>query len=85
MGYALLEFSYTFHKFMNNPGNRINLEVIGGRRLENGLVIPAMFHIASCREKILKSEMEHKSAGEHINIEICNINIHYTFCSDFKM
>ena len=52
IGLVPIELSFLFCKFIEKRNNQIYAEVNGGRKLENGLVVPCIYHVNGNKKHI---------------------------------
>ena len=72
-----IELSFLFCKFIEKRNNQIFAEVNGGRKLENGLVVPCIYHVNGNKKHIetFSEEINKLKKGKaiHMNIKISEI------------
>ena len=72
-----IELSFLFYKFIEKRNNEIFAEVNGGRKLENGLVAPCIYHVNGNKKHIetFSEEINKLKKGKaiHMNIKISEI------------
>ena len=72
-----IELSFLFCKFIEKRNNQIFAEVNGGRKLENGLVAPCIYHVNGNKKHIetFSEEINKLKKGKaiHMNIKISEI------------
>ena len=54
VGHVPIELSFLFCKFVEKRNNQMFAEVNSGRKLENGLVVPCIYHVNGTKERIEK-------------------------------
>ena len=83
VGHVPMELSFLFCKFIEKRNNQIFAEVNGGRKLENGLVVPCIYHVNGNKKHIetFSEEINKLKKGKaiHTNIKISEIR-KGTFC-----
>ena len=74
VGHVPIELSFSLWKFIQKRNNQIFAEFKGGRKLENGLVVPFIYHVNRNKKHIetfleeINKLMEGKTI--HMNIKI---------------
>lgn len=72
VGHVPIELSFLFFTFIKKVNNEIFAEVKGGRKLENGLVIPVVYHVRGNQKhvKTFLEEIEKLKEGKamHMNL-----------------
>lgn len=79
VGHIPIEFSFLFLKFIEREENNIVAEVREGRKLENGLVVPARYYVCGRKRKFVEiflEEMKKLQDGKaaHMGIKVSEIN-----------
>ena len=52
VGHVSIEFSFLFCKFIEKKNNEFFAEVSSGRKLENGLVVPATYRVVGMKKHV---------------------------------
>ena len=77
VGHVPIEQSFLFCKFMEKRNNQIFAEVNGGWKLENGLVVPCIYHVNGNKKhtETFLEEITRLKKGKaiHMNIKISEI------------
>ena len=77
VGHVPIEQSFLFCKFMEKWNNQIFAEVNGGWKLENGLVVPCIYHVNGNKKhtETFLEEITRLKKGKaiHMNIKISEI------------
>ena len=81
VGHVPIELSFLFLKFIEKEGTELTAQVNGGRTLENGLVVPATYHIRGGHKLVstFYNEMIKRKEGKaaHMKIELSKIKCGY--------
>ena len=68
------DYLFLFCRFIEKRNNQIFAEVNGGKKLENGLVVPCIYHVNGNKKHIetISEEINKLKKGKviHMNIEI---------------
>ena len=77
VGHVSIELSFSFRKFIEKRNNQIYAEVNSRRKLENGLVVPCIYHVNGNKKHIetFSEEINKLKKGKaiHMNIKISEI------------
>ena len=77
VGHVPIKVSLLFCKFIETRNNQISAEVNGGRKLENGLYVPCIYHVNKNKKHIetISKEIKKLKKGKaiHLNIKISEI------------
>ena len=77
VGHVPIELSFLFCKFTEKRNNQISADVKGGRKQENGLVVPCIDHVNVNKKhiEIFSEEISKLEKGKaiHMNIKISEI------------
>ena len=61
VGHVPIELSFLFCKFIEKRNNQVFAEVNGGRKLENGLVAPCIYHVNGNKKHTETSEIRKRT------------------------
>ena len=82
VGHVPIEFSFLFYKFIEKDGNKIYAKIRGGRQLEIGLVVPAIYIVYGKNKRLTQifldeAQKRKSSKSAHMDVKLSEIDTYF--------